>query len=371
MRIGLAVRRLSPRGGLESNVLALARYLVDRGHALTVVCQRVEEGGEVDARIVRVGAPGVLGNTAKIVFFARRAAAALARAGTDVSLTSSHVAGPTVVRLESGLIADHRDAMSRRAPWPRGLGVTLDPSERAAEVIERRKIARARLVLTLSEETAASVRLRHRVEAARVRVVRNGVDLRRFVPPSEAERARARAQHGVTGFVVAFVGSGFARKGLGPLIAALAHPGAPAATTLLVAGRDGRAGAYRRQAQLAGVDVRLLGPVPDVGPILAAADALALPSFYDPFGLVALEALATGLPVVIGRAAGASEIVPHPELVVEHPQDTARLAAALAAARVRAGDPATRRVARRAAEAHPLEASLAAIEAALLEAAQP
>ncbi len=370
MRVALAVRRLSPRGGLESNVLALARFLAGRGHAVTVVCQRVEPGGEVDAAIVRVGVPGVLGNTARTAFFARRAGAALRRLDVDASFTSSHVAGPTVVRLESGLVADHREAMRRRAPWGRRLRVTLDPSERAGELVERQKIAAARLVLTLSDAAAASVRARHRVEPARIRVVRNGVDLARFVPPTGAERDDARARYGVEGFVLAFVGVGFARKGLGPLIDALGRPEAPRGTTLLVAGRDGRAGAYRRRARRAAVDLRLLGFLPDVRPVLAAADALALPSLYDPFGLSVLEALATGLPAVVGSGAGASEIVPYPELVAGDPLDPALLARALGAARERAADPATRCSARRAAEAHPIEASFLAIEGALLEAAR-
>ena len=52
-----------------------------------------------------------------------------------------------------------------------------------------------------------------------------------------------------------------------------------------------------------------VGPVDDPVPYYAAADALVLPSFYDPFGLVVLEAAACGLPVVTSRVNGASELL--------------------------------------------------------------
>ena len=52
-----------------------------------------------------------------------------------------------------------------------------------------------------------------------------------------------------------------------------------------------------------------VGPVGDPVADYAAADALVLPSFYDPFGLVVLEAAACGLPVVTSRSTGASELL--------------------------------------------------------------
>jgi UDP-glucose:(heptosyl)LPS alpha-1,3-glucosyltransferase len=56
----------------------------------------------------------------------------------------------------------------------------------------------------------------------------------------------------------------------------------------------------RRQAQAAGVDdrVHLVGRLDDPEPVFRAADLFALPSAYESFGLVVLEALAYGLPVL-------------------------------------------------------------------------
>jgi len=49
--------------------------------------------------------------------------------------------------------------------------------------------------------------------------------------------------------------------------------------------------------------------VEDVRPLYAAADCFILPTLYDPFPNAALEALATGLPVIVSRNCGAAELV--------------------------------------------------------------
>ena len=84
-----------------------------------------------------------------------------------------------------------------------------------------------------------------------------------------------------------------------------------------------------------------VGPVEDPVPYYAAADALVLPSFYDPFGLVVLEAAACGLPVVTSRASGASELLSEGRdgYVLDDPADAASWADRLE----RLLDPALRR----------------------------
>ena len=66
-----------------------------------------------------------------------------------------------------------------------------------------------------------------------------------------------------------------------------------------------------RQAERAGLGARVkfVGTREDVRPLYAAADCLLLPTRYDPFPNTALEALAMGLPVIVGKRCGAAEIV--------------------------------------------------------------
>jgi UDP-glucose:(heptosyl)LPS alpha-1,3-glucosyltransferase len=362
MRIAIAVRRLSRRGGLESNSHALARHLVARGHQVLALCQRVEDpidGVEVHALPVL----RVFGEAAKILSFSRLVADALGRLRPELSFSAAHVDCVDVVRVEGGLVDEHRRAVGRLGPstaWR----LRLDPAERAAEHLERRRLRRARRILTLSDASRRRL-LERGVEPERVRVLRNGVDLERFRPAAPELRETERARLGLRGFTLAFVSTNHRRKGLEPLLRALALRGDD--TELLVVGEDRGGPAFARLARTLGVRLQLLGRCPDVGPILAAADALALPSLYEAYGLVALEALACGRPVVLSREAGASEIVPHPELVLDDPLDVPALADTLGRARTIAAQPDTAGLCRAAAERWPIEASFVELERQLLE----
>jgi UDP-glucose:(heptosyl)LPS alpha-1,3-glucosyltransferase len=106
------------------------------------------------------------------------------------------------------------------------------------------------------------------------------------------------------------VGSGFARKGVGTVIAALARTRDRDAR-LLVVGADRAAGPMRAAAARAGVAdrVHFAGGQEDVKPWYGAADCFVLATLYDPFPNAALEALASGLPAIVSRQCGAAELV--------------------------------------------------------------
>jgi UDP-glucose:(heptosyl)LPS alpha-1,3-glucosyltransferase len=125
------------------------------------------------------------------------------------------------------------------------------------------------------------------------------------------------------------------RKGLGVTLQAMALDGDPHMTLHVV----GRAGLDPYQATIhrLGLDgrVRYHGPSGDVGWHLAAADLMVLPTQYEPFGLVIIEALASGVPVITSRLAGASDAVSpgRTGLLLEDPYDPEELAALFVSAR--------------------------------------
>lgn len=144
-----------------------------------------------------------------------------------------------------------------------------------------------------------------------VTVISNGVDLDRFRPPTAAERRDARAalhlddEHRVA----VFVGHEFDRKGLPLVIEALAS--APTVLLLVVGGDARLLQGARELAGRHGVADRVLfvGRRGDVASMLRVADFFVLPSYYESSGLVYLEALASGLPVVATRVGVAAEVV--------------------------------------------------------------
>jgi UDP-glucose:(heptosyl)LPS alpha-1,3-glucosyltransferase len=115
---------------------------------------------------------------------------------------------------------------------------------------------------------------------------------------------------GTSAPIFLFVGSGFERKNLASAIAALAQ--LPRNDAHLIAvGQDKHANRYRALAGRLGVGerVHLVGRQQDVRPWYGAADALVLPTLYDPFANVVLEAMASGLPVVTSFKCGAVDLI--------------------------------------------------------------
>ncbi len=169
-----------------------------------------------------------------------------------------------------------------------------------------------------------------RIGAPRGRIVTvpNAVDPGRFRPPSAAERAAARRELGLGDEpAVLFFGRDPRLKGADVLAAAL--PELPGTAVVAVATPAGA-----RAALAAGAGrVVARERVDDVVPLLWAADALALPSRGEGFGLVMIEAARCGLPVVASDLAALREAAAGRAGIAFAPVgDAGRLAAGLRAA---------------------------------------
>jgi UDP-glucose:(heptosyl)LPS alpha-1,3-glucosyltransferase len=188
------------------------------------------------------------------------------------------------------------------------------PYHRAVCALEARifRLETARHVVANSRLCRDEIVRRFATPPSGVSVIENGVDLARYHPDLRLrlrEEARQALQLGPGDFAVLFVGSGFERKGLDVLIRGVAALGGPRAR-LLVAGK-GETAPYRALAAEVGIErqVSWLGVRSDVERLYAAADVLALPARYEPFGNVVLEALATGLPALTSPSVGFAEFV--------------------------------------------------------------
>jgi UDP-glucose:(heptosyl)LPS alpha-1,3-glucosyltransferase len=145
---------------------------------------------------------------------------------------------------------------------------------------------------------------------APIRVIHHGVDLERFSPENRMRwRCEVRREYGLQESDMVFLYVGDLRKGASLCIQALSRL---EQGRLLFISRS-RADSYRREADAAGLGQRVLfpGPTNRVERVYAAADALVLPTPYDAFAMVVTEAMASGLPVVVSREAGASELIRH------------------------------------------------------------
>lgn len=140
-------------------------------------------------------------------------------------------------------------------------------------------------------------------------VIYNAIDNQKFVPatPQQYQESRKNLALPEKAKVLIYVGSGFERKGLLSSIKALAATDA----WLIVVGQDKQQDKYARIAKRLHVDqrIRFVGMQRDVIPFYHAADALILPTLYDPFPNVILEAMSCGLPVITSHTCGGAEFI--------------------------------------------------------------
>ena len=135
------------------------------------------------------------------------------------------------------------------------------------------------------------------------------------------------------GWMIAFVGNDYEKKGLPTLLQALKT--LPEHVNLAVVGNQAQMPVYQKLANQLGLEsrVRFLGAVADVSNVYQAADCLAHPTREDTFAMVVLEALSYGLPTVVSQAryCGIAGLLTDGQnaLMLEDPKDAAALAALL------------------------------------------
>lgn len=202
------------------------------------------------------------------------------------------------------------------------LGAAKDNTA-AAPPESRMRIATERNVARLCDRVVASTEgdrqqlvAGYDAPGEKIGIVPCGVNLTRFRP---LDQGCARRTLGLdpNAAVVLFVGRFDPVKGIDRLLEAVAHPVRIPNLQLVIVGGDGRATAehrrLREKTRALGIAdrVRFVGRIeqPDLPPYYSAADLLALPSHYESFGLVTLEALACGIPVVAAPVGAAAKLL--------------------------------------------------------------
>jgi len=196
-------------------------------------------------------------------------------------------------------------------------------------------VRRADHILADSHATKSDLISMLKVPPEKVTVVHLAADST-FRPSPETEVRRVAARYGLEPGYLFFVGTLEPRKNLPGLLQAyrlLLNEEVTAAPLVLVGGKGWLYDEVfeRVEALRLTERVRFLHDVPDadlVG-LYNGASVLAMPSFYEGFGLPALEAMACGTPVVVAERASLPEVVGEAGLLV-NPDDPADIARALA-----------------------------------------
>jgi glycosyltransferase involved in cell wall biosynthesis len=329
-------------GGTETVVLRLSKLLVEKGHTSEVLCPSALSSrgmDEIDGIPIRrtayfypyfglrAGARQQLdlkgGNLCSFALMRRLATHrevdlvhlhTRKRLGGMVRAAARWRGVPYVVHLHGGLedtpvhelesyIAPTRGSFE----WGRAIGACLG---------SRRVESDASAILCVGEEEQRRIQVRFPTK--RVEHLPGGVDIKRF---AQADRAGFRHRHGIhsDAQVLLVVGRLDPQKNQLAALAALAALRSRRPLLHLVLLGHVTDPAYaeeiRRQivAQQLGGQVTLIPGVEPSSPVLPeayhAADVLLVPSIHEPFGLVALEAWASGLPVVANTIGGLAHLI--------------------------------------------------------------
>ena len=306
-RIIFVRQQFSPFGGAELILDRLLAALAARGRRVALLGRSWR--GDRDVEFIRCDPPR-LSRAFRETLFARAACGLIAREKDALVQAHERIPCCDIFRAGDGVHAAYL-AEKRRTQSAFGrLADSISLFHRNTLALERALFASPRLqaVIVNSGMVAEDIVRHFDFPRARIHLVPNGIDLSRFrLEARGEERAAARAKLGVAANepVVLFVGSGFERKGLRSAI----HAAAACNAELWAVGHDRRPQVFAALAERAGLRrLRLIGPA-DPLPYYAAADALILPSFYDPFPSTVIEALACGLPAVTTTGCGARDVV--------------------------------------------------------------
>ncbi|HEY9803316.1 MAG TPA: glycosyltransferase family 4 protein, partial [Leptolyngbyaceae cyanobacterium] len=190
---------------------------------------------------------------------------------------------------------------------------------------EKQAFRRAQVVVAVSSKVAEDLQAIG-VPPQKIRVIVNGVDLQEFSP---GNNPRSTWNLPTEVPLALFAGDiRISRKNLDTVLKALVQvPDLHLAVAGITEGSP-----YLKLAETLGLHERVhfLGLRHDVPELMKAVDFLVFPSRYEPFGLVVIEAMASGLPVVTAATTGAADLVtPESGIVIADSDDVEALAKAM------------------------------------------
>src|SRR3990172_1881496 len=329
MKIALVVYQfIKEKGGVESYVFNLSRQLLNDGYEIHVFAHRFRQ--DLGKGLIFHYVPAItFWSPLKYWTFAINAPKIVKKTGIQFDIV--HGFTQTLFQDIYGVGGGcHWDYMMHTYPLMRTafgrIVMCLNPRHSSLLLLEKIifKQKRYRQITCISEQCKREIMHHYKLPANDIGVIYNGVDTDAFTPRMRLQyRDTLRAKYRIASdeVLLLFVGSGFKRKGLKYVIDAFPFI-KDKKIKLLVVGK-GKARKYQKLAKDNGITDKIIfaGVYKNIQEIYAAGDIFVFPSEYDAFGTACLEAMASGLPVVVSKTSGVSEIINHGTdgFIINHP----------------------------------------------------
>jgi UDP-glucose:(heptosyl)LPS alpha-1,3-glucosyltransferase len=345
MRVAITHPRYTATGGVERYVWDLVRRLLDVGHEVHYFCHFWDEHADPRVILHMIPNPWKQIRFMKVWSYERWLTRHVSTRDFDIVHGFSKSSSQDIYTDGSGCLRDYQKYSIDHAT-PSNLVRKLRRAslhQRQVLAIEKRRFTSGNFhrIITMSDLAGDQIRHCYGLNGAELITVYNGIDMQRFNPRNRrAKAAKMRGQIGLPegAFVALCVANDYRRKGVPTLIEAARivkqRGGLPNGRLLqiVVVGKDRR----RREREFAALAsdrgvgdlVRLFGPQEAIDRWHALAELFVLPSHFDAFGNVVLEALASGVPVLVSRKAGAAEVIEPGRTgwIMEDPEDATLVA---------------------------------------------
>ncbi len=315
MRVLLSFPSVNLKAGVERVVRETANHMLAQGHDVTVLAGSID-AGVLDPKVQQIEVGLAPKSQVSLAYYAK----ALRKRAHDLPPFDVHGAFSTASP-PGGVLwvqAVHREwiAISRRTRGLVGrLKQLFNPFHRVALRLEREVIGGRHYgkLIALTPTIACELQKHYRVPPQDICVLPNGFNSSEFRIRARQERESIRRNLGVPcgKKIVLFVANETQRKGFEPLLRAIARQ--TVKPTLLAVGN---LGGYHQWGRL--IDnlslrqhVVFTGPTQNAQDCFSIADVFVLPTIYEAWGLVIVEALASGVPVLTSKLAGAAVAIQH------------------------------------------------------------
>lgn len=310
IRLAIVRQKYRPDGGAERFISRALEALDQQALDLNVIT-REWQGQRQPNWHLHICNPAKWGRISRERGFADAARTLWQREQFDIVQSHERIAGCDIYRAGDGVHRRWLELRGRLMPAWRHKLLMMNRYHRYVMAAERAMYGAPELkaVICNADMVKQEIIQRFGVASEKIHVIYNAINTTQFVPADATVRAALRQklslpQHAC---VMIYVGSGFERKGLAAAIRAVASTD----RYLLVVGKDKSEKRYRALAAELGCAerIRFVGMQSDTLPWYQAADGLLLPTLYDPFPNVILEAMACGLPVITSTTCGGAEFI--------------------------------------------------------------
>ncbi len=308
-------RTFSLFGGLEKNALRLAKELADKGFDVHFFSSSKLK--DMPYRCIYRPLSKNLSRTGKVRAFDLLSQKWQKKNSYHAVIGMDRTTMQTHLRAGDGCHKSYLQRRKQAASFFEKLLLPFNPMHSALLQLEKKAFENPHLkkLIVNSRMVKEEILSHYSIPEKKISVIHNGVEWienqplfnQTFEKQKEIKEQLA-LKSGSS--VLLFIGNGYKRKGLPFLLRALAQI-ANASFYLVVIGKDKNIAYYQKFAKKMGLEkkIRFLGPQGDVYPYYQLADCLIIPSLYDPFANITLEALSMGLYVLSSAYNGGKEIL--------------------------------------------------------------